>query len=213
MAFKTLVSLINCCFGRRPYILNTKFFSLGFSWNFTHINYFKSLVDLDVANFLLTAFLLLSRWFLIVDDDFVFRHGQFVARWSAPACFLVRWIIFHCNIHCIKHPCYFFCDGKNHLKIVRNCWSNIYFPYCSVASNCQMVFAVFMSRTFCKFLLFFWSLDLKMHFSAFGFSHWLSKNGFCLFFVTRSERHGLPKLIFHYKVFMKWVCLHPSMGL
>lgn len=101
------------------------------------------------------------------------------------------------------------------LRIVRKLLFKYLFPYCfGGGRRLSDVCAAFMSRAFVKVLLFFWSSDVEMQFFAFADFYWLSIGGtrdVC--FATRSESAlGLLKLIFHYKIFMRWVCLHPSLG-
>lgn len=145
------------------------------------------------------------------------------------ACFLlprsVGWIIFHCNSNCTELLRVFYgrVMAANHLRIVRNCCSNIYFSYCfggKAIVRCVCLYFCVPSdadESFPGFALCCFFTIRECTFFAFraGFSiDSVLTDSLCVFFCFRLlDANGPWKLIFHYKIFMKWVCLHPSMGL
>lgn len=135
-----------------------------------------------------------------------------------------RWIILQCNFYCTQKSSFggIFSSvrvGKNHLGIVRICCSNIYFSYCIVARRAivKSGAGIFMSQAYSRdFFVRIWNCNAYCMCSLFGSRFLLTVHGRTRRWSIVSldvNGSGRLKLIFHYKIFMKWVCLHPSMGL
>ena len=172
---------------------------------------------MDVANspFLTTKNVLRLCFFFAGSSVFV-DNRKFVFL-DMVNLLLFRWIIFHCKfltalwvllLFNFLWPCVM--AAKIIWELLEIAASNIYFSYCfpltvrkanvvrSVCAYFSMLRASFFN-------------DLKMHIFCcciFWLFHWQSVS---LSLDPEIAASDYWKLIFHYKIFMKWVCLHPSM--